>query len=155
MKKTIFLSLITTVIFSCQQQKAHEKGQLEGVWERIGTINYENFKPVDTTSMEEKFSQIKIFTKSKMMFITNGEDIDSITGEDKFRGYAGYAKSYDFKNNILTEYVSGGTDMFEKWAKKQINGVTFEVNISENHYSQRFNLDSTGRGRSELYKRIE
>ena len=53
-----------------------------------------------------------------MMFIVNGEDIDSITGEDKFRGYAGYAKSYDFKNNILTEYVSGGTDMFEKWAKK-------------------------------------
>ena len=155
MKKTIFLSLITTVIFSCQQQKAHEKGQLEGVWERIGTINYENFKPVDTTSMEEKFSQIKIFTKSKMMFITNGEDIDSITGEDKFRGYAGYAKSYDFKNNILTEYVSGGTDMFEKWAKKQINGVTFDVNISENHYSQRFNLDSSGSGHSELYKRIE
>jgi hypothetical protein len=50
MKKTIFLSLITIVIFSCQQQKAHEKGLLEGVWERIGTINYENFKPVDTTS---------------------------------------------------------------------------------------------------------
>jgi hypothetical protein len=155
MKKTIFLSLITIVIFSCQQQKAHEKGLLEGVWERIGTINYENFKPFDTTSMDEKFSQIKIFTKSKMMFITNGEDIDSITGEDKFRGYAGYAKSYDFKNNILTEYVSGGTDMFAEWAKKQINGVTFDVNISENHYSQRFNLDSTGRGRSELYKRIE
>ena len=44
MKKTIFLSLITIVIFSCQQQTAHEKGQLEGVWERIGTINYENFK---------------------------------------------------------------------------------------------------------------
>ena len=155
MKKTIFLSLITTVIFSCQQQKAHEKGQLEGVWERIGTINYENFKPVDTISIGEKFSQIKIFTKSKMMFITNDENLDSVTGEDKFRGYAGYAKSYDFKNNILTEYVSGGTDMFEKWAKKQINGVTFDVNISENHYSQRFNLDSTGRGRSELYKRIE
>ena len=38
------------------------------------------------------------------MFIVNGEDIDSITGEDKFRGYAGYAKSYDFKNNILREY---------------------------------------------------
>ena len=155
MKKTIFLSLITIVIFSCQQQKAHEKGLLEGVWERIGTINYENFKPVDTTPMEEKFSQIKIFTKSKMMFIVNGEDIDSITGEDKFKGYAGYAKSYDFKNNILTEYVSGGTDMFAEWAKNQINGVTFDVNISENHYSQRFNLDSTGRGRSELYKRIE
>ena len=86
MKKTIFLSLITIVIFSCQQQTAQEKGQLEGVWERIGTINYENFKPVDTTSMEEKFSQIKIFTKNVMMFITNGEDIDSITtGEDKFR----------------------------------------------------------------------
>ena len=59
MKKTIFLSLITIVIFSCQQQTAHEKGQLEGVWERIATVNYENFKPVDTIPMEEKFSQIK------------------------------------------------------------------------------------------------
>ena len=155
MEKTILLSIITIIIFSCQQKIAHEKGQLEGVWERIATINYENFKPVDTTSMDEKFSQIKIFTKSKMMFITNDENIDSVTGEDKFRGYAGYAKSYDIKNNVLTEYVSGGTDIFEEWAKKQINGVTFEVNISENNYSQRFNLDSTGRGRSELYKRIE
>ena len=155
MKRTLLLSIIAIITFSCQQKIDTKKGQLEGVWERIGTINYENFKPVDTTPMDEKFSQVKIFTKSKMMFIVNGEDIDSITGEDKFRGYAGYAKSYDFKNNILTEYVSGGTDMFEEWAKKQTNGVTFDVNISENHYSQRFNLDSTGRGRSELYKRIE
>ena len=155
MKKTIYLSLITIVIFSCQQKLADEKGQLEGVWERIGTINYENFKPLDTTPTEEKFSQIKIFTKSKMMFITNGEDIDSITGEDKFTGFAGYAKSYDIKNNILTEYVSGGTDMFEEWAKKQSNGVSFDVDISENYYSQRWSLDSTGRGNSELFKRIE
>ena len=42
-----------------------------------------------------------------MMFIVNGEDIDSITGEDKFKGYAGYAKSYDFKNNILTDIIFG------------------------------------------------
>ena len=105
--------------------------------------------------MEEKFSQIKIFTKSKMMFITNGENLDSVTGEDKFKGFAGYAKSYDIKNNILTEYVSGGTDNFEEWAKKQSNGVSFDVDISENYYSQRWSLDSTGRGNSELYKRIE
>lgn len=155
MKKTIYLSLITIVIFSCQQKLADEKGQLEGVWERIGSVNYENFKPVDTTPMEEKFSQIKIFTKSKMMFITNGENLDSVTGVDKFTGFAGYAKSYDIKNNILTEYVSGGTDMFEEWAKKRSNGVSFDVDISENYYSQKWSLDSTGRGNSELYKRIE
>tara|TARA_B100000963_G_scaffold256989_1_gene225452 strand:- start:446 stop:913 length:468 start_codon:yes stop_codon:yes gene_type:complete len=155
MKKTIFLILITIVIFSCQQQIAEERGPLEGVWERIATVNYENFKPVDTIPMEEKFSQIKIFTKNKMMFITNDENLDSVTGEDKFSGFAGYAESYDIKDNILTEYVSGGTDWFEEWAKKQINGVTFDVNISKNQYSQRFDLDSTGRGYSELWKRIE
>tara|TARA_B100000925_G_C21838155_1_gene400245 strand:+ start:190 stop:657 length:468 start_codon:yes stop_codon:yes gene_type:complete len=155
MKKTIFLNLITIVIFSCQQQIAEERGPLEGVWERIATVNYENFKPVDTIPMEEKFSQIKIFTKNKMMFITNDENLDSVTGEDKFSGFAGYAESYDIKDNILTEYVSGGTDWFEEWAKKQINGVTFDVNISKNQYSQRFDLDSTGRGYSELWKRIE
>ena len=33
-----------------------------------------------------------------MMFITNGENLDSVTGEDKFKGFAGYAKSYDIKN---------------------------------------------------------
>ena len=155
MKRTLLLSIMAILTFSCQQKIDTKKGQLEGVWERIGTINYENFKPVDTIPMEEKFSQIKIFTKNKMMFITNDENLDSVTGEDKFRGYAGYAKSYDFKNNILTEYVSGGTDWFEEWAKKQINGVTFDVNISKNQYSQRFDLDSTGRGYSELWKRIE
>ena len=155
MKKTILLCIIAIITFSCQQKIAIKKGELEGVWERIGTINYENFKPVDTTPMEEKFSQIKIFTKSKMMFISNGENLDSVTGEDKFKGFAGYAKSYDIKNNILTEYVSGGTDNFEEWAKKQSNGVSFDIDISENYYSQRWSLDSTGRGNSELYKRIE
>ena len=155
MRKILLLSIIAIITFSCQQKIAIKKGELEGVWERIGTINHENFKPVDTTPMEEKFSQIKIFTKSKMMFITNGENLDSVTGEDKFKGFAGYAKSYDIKKNILTEYVSGGTDNFEEWAKKQSNGVSFDVDISENYYSQRWSLDSTGRGNSELYKRIE
>ena len=88
MKRTLLLSIIAIITFSCQQKIDTKKGQLEGVWERIGTINYENFKPIDTTPMDEKFSQVKIFTKSKMMFIVNGEDIDSISGEDKFRGYA-------------------------------------------------------------------
>ena len=63
MKRTLLLSIIAIITFSCQQKIATKKGQLEGVWERIGTINYENFKPVDTTPMDEKFSQIKIFTK--------------------------------------------------------------------------------------------
>ena len=155
MKKIIYLSLVFFVMFSCQQKTPDKKGQLEGVWERIGTVNYENFKPVDTIPMEENFSQKKIFTKSKMMFITNSEDIDSITGEDKMIGFAGYAKSYDIKNNILTEYVSSGTDNFEGWIKEQQNGISFDVDISENYYSQMWNLDSIGRGYSELYKRIE
>lgn len=142
-------------IFSCQINKDVKKGELEGVWERIGTINYVNYKPVDTFDMEKNFYQVKIFTRNKMMFITNGVNIDSVTGEDKFEGFAGYAKSYDFKNGILTEFVSGGTDNFEKWAIKQEKGVSFDIDFSENFYSQRWKLDSTGRGNSELYKRIE
>jgi hypothetical protein len=154
MKKLILFSFVI-IICSCQIKKDDKKGELEGVWERIGTINYNNDMPVDTLAMEKNFYQIKIFTKSQMMFITNGVNIDSVTGEDKFEGYAGYAKSYDFKNSILTEFVSGGTDNFEKWAKKQEKGVSFDVDVSGNYYSQRWNLDSTGTGNSELYRRIE
>lgn len=154
MKKLILFYFVVT-IYSCQIKNDIEKGELEGVWERIGTINYNNYKPVDTLAMEKDFYQIKIFTKTQMMFVTNGKNIDSVTGEDTFEGYAGYAKSYDFKNSILTEFVSGGTDNFEKWAKKQEKGVSFDVDVSEKYYSQRWNLDSTGRGGSELYRRIE
>ena len=50
---------------------------------------------------------------------------------------------------FLTEYVSGGTDMFEEWQKKT-NGVT-SMSISQKTITPK-GLDSTGRGRSELYK---
>ena len=63
MKRTLHLSIIAIITFSYQQKIAIKK-ITEGVWERIGTINYQ-FKPVDTTPMDEKFSQIKIFTKVK------------------------------------------------------------------------------------------
>jgi len=39
--------------------------------------------------------------------------------------------------------------------KKKEKGVSFDIDFSENYYTQRWNLDSTGRGNSELYKRIE
>ncbi|MDC0872494.1 hypothetical protein OAP80_03730 [Flavobacteriaceae bacterium] len=91
MKKTIFLSLITIVIFSCQQKTADERGPLEGVWERTGNIIYKNSKPVDTVPIGDEMFQTKIYTKTHALWLGNDKNIDSL-GNDINPGGGIYSK---------------------------------------------------------------
>ena len=78
MKKITFLSLIATIIFSCQQKSADERGPLEGVWERTGNIIYKNSKPVDTLPISDEMFQTKIYTKTHALWLGNNKNIDSL-----------------------------------------------------------------------------
>ena len=160
MKKLVLLFLI--VIFSCQTQKT-DKGVLEGVWEREASIQYENGQPMDTFPFGDEINKAKMFkvyTKSHVMWLNNGKNIDSLTGEDLYPGAGAFATKYSVMNDELMEYLVLGTDNVASWFEPLIlegeKGYKFtaKVDVSENHYSQG-NLDSLGNGFFELWKRIE
>ena len=161
MKKITFLSLIATIIFSCQQKSADERGPLEGVWERTGNIIYKNSKPVDTLPISDEMFQTKIYTKAHALWLGNNKNIDSL-GNDLNPGGGIYSKRYSVINDTLTEYLTNGTDNMNNWFKSNLKmdkdgnfPISFKVVINKNSYSQIWNLDSLGNGGAELYKRVE
>ena len=161
MKKIIFLSLITIVIFSCQQKTADERGPLEGVWERTGNIIYRDSKPIDTVPIKDEMFQTKIYTKTHALWLGNNKNIDSL-GNDMNPGGGIYSKRYSVINDTLIEYLTSGTDNMDSWFKSNLKmdkdgnfPISFKVMINKNSYSQIWNLDSLGNGRAELYKRVE
>ena len=138
-----------------------EKGPLEGVWERTGTLVFENKLIVDTLPLSDDRFQTKIFTKSHTIWLGNSKNLDSL-GNDKNPGGGVYSRLYTVKNGVLTEFLTSGTDQMEKWFKSNFEKdensnytIDFKVVISENSYYQMWKLDSLGNGSGELYKRVE
>ena len=70
MKKIISLFIVFTLA-SCQVKNEVEKGPLEGVWERTGTLVFENKLIVDTLPLSDDRFQTKIFTKSHTIWLGN------------------------------------------------------------------------------------
>ena len=159
MKSVIYFSL-SLLILSCSQEKT-QIGPLEGAWERVGTILYENGKPVDTVPIADNSFQVKIFGKTHTLWLGNSISLDS-TGFDINLGNGGYSRNYNVKNGILTEFLSMGTDGIENWVKSSFSKdekgnypISFKVIISNDYYSQLWELDSLGNGNAEFYKRVE
>ena len=161
MKYKLITIVFFSLIISCTQSEV-VNGPLEGAWERIGTIVYEKGNPVDTLKIEDGFFQTKLFTKSHTVWISNGINLDSLTGEDMNTGNGGYSRNYTVENGVLTEFLSMGSDNIENWVKSSYKAdeygnypVSFKVDFKENTYSQMWGLDSLGNGNAEYYKRVE
>ena len=161
MKQILIGAIFFSLLISCSQPVT-EKGPLEGTWERIGTIVYKKGAPSDTLKIQDGFFQTKLFTKSRTIWLSNGVNIDTLTGEDTNTGNGGYLRNYTVKDGTLTEYLSMGSDNIENWMKSSYkadeNGnypVSFKVDIKDNTYSQMWGLDSLGNGNAEYYKRVE
>ena len=153
MKKLTLTTVMALAIVSCTSPETSSKViGLAGVWDRIGTVNYEDGKPKDTLALDDKFRQVKVYSAEYFMFVSNGEQMDSL-GVDQFIGFAGNGK-YQVKNDSLIEYMSHGTDNYLKWIQGGNNVYRVRLSLSENNYTQYW-LDSLGNGRGELYKRIE
>ena len=153
MKKLTLTTVMALAIVSCTSSETSSKViGLAGVWDRIGTVNYEDGKPKDTLALDDKFRQVKVYSAEYFMFVSNGEQMDSL-GVDQFIGFAGNGK-YQVKNDSLIEYMSHGTDNYLKWIQGGNNVYRVRLSLSENNYTQYW-LDSLGNGRGELYKRIE
>lgn len=151
-KKIILTTLMVLAIVSCTTPQTSETNGLTGVWNRIGTVNYENGKPKDTVPMNAKSKQIKFYSAEHFMFISNGEWMDSL-GVDQFIGFGGNG-NYEFKNDSLFEYMSHGTDNYLKWIATGNKIFTAKISLSKDHFTQ-YGLDSLGKGQGELYERME
>ena len=153
MKKLMITTVVALAIHACAPpQTASKTLGLQGVWNRIGTINYEDGKPKDTVLFDVKSKQLKFYTTENFMFVANGEWLDSL-GVYRNIGFAGNG-TYEVKNDSLFEYMSFGTDNYLKWIEGGDKTYRVKISLSENHYTQ-YGLDSLGKGMGELYKRVE
>ena len=160
MKKIITL-IIVICFASCEQKKEENRGPLEGVWERTGTIVFKKNLSVDTLPISNERFQTKIFTKNHAIWLGNGKNLDSL-GKDRNPGGGIYSKQYSVTDGVLTEFLTSGSDNLENWFKSSLekdeNGnypISFKVVINESYYYQMWELDSLGNGNAELYKRVE
>ena len=152
-KKIIPITVLALAIISCAPSENSSKTiGLQGVWDRIGTIYFEDGKPKDTVPFDAKSKQVKFYTTENFMFVANGKRLDSL-GVDRNIGFAGNG-TYKVENDSLFEFMSHGTDNYLQWIEAGNKIYSVKISLTENHYTQ-YTIDSLGKGSGELYKRLE
>ena len=148
LKKLIIFSLILFV--SCgetpkkEQTEISESSKVEGVWERRGTIQYINSKPIDTvfygiddTGEVEGFRNVKIYSEGNIFWLNNSPSNTPWKG-----GPGGYGK-YKIEKDQMVEYMSHGTGGMGDYLNyvKDSTGLNsirfpFDYSVSEKNYVQ-------------------
>ena len=109
---------------------------------RKGTINFVNNVPIDTIPTDiEKFFQVKIYDKGKVMFLSRDLTVEDSSLQGFYGG--GIYGNFTFENGVLSEIIDYGTfgnEQFHKnWPTKNEKGesvLSFEVDLKQNTYSQ-------------------
>lgn len=149
----IFLCLFA-MILSCENKTSadaypitepNETLTLNGTWELVGFYNYIDDKVADSFSTKEGYRQVKMYTDTKVMW---SKHVPSDSTE-----WFGYG-TYKLEDNELTEVLDYGSEMMSKIIQERQEFV-YELDLSNNKYSQ-IEIDDEGhRIYSENYKRIE
>ena len=138
--------------------------ELDGFWQRIGTIQTVKGKPVDTVYIKETdndYKQIKVFHKGNVAWINNV--YDSLA--DWKSGSGMYGK-FKVDNDIITETISHATGGGISWLygdseeKQNLRPTAFRFSLNDDLLSYDF-LDEDQGGESqfgenyiELWKRL-
>ena len=149
MKNKIFLIAISLIIFSCGETTKKEEAksenplsEVEGFWNRIGTIQVVNGVPVDTllikNSENTDYRQIKVYKDGNMVWL------DNVKSETPWKGGGGgYGKFTVNSEKSLTEHMSAGTGYMAGWVdnyKDSLNvpaiDVTLSIDYKDDIYSQ-------------------
>ena len=149
MKNKIFLIAISLIIFSCGETPKKEEAksekplsEMEGFWNRIGTIQVVNGVPVDTllikNSENTDYRQIKVYKDGNMVWL------DNVKSETPWKGGGGgYGKFTVNSEKSLTEHMSAGTGYMAGWVdnyKDSLNvpamDVTLSIDYKDDRYSQ-------------------
>tara|TARA_X000001036_G_scaffold282791_1_gene262664 strand:+ start:1277 stop:2230 length:954 start_codon:yes stop_codon:yes gene_type:complete len=141
--------LIIFIIFfvSCgeiqkkEETKDIDTPQIDGFWERKGTIQFVNGKPVDTLFYgidEDGMKNIKVYSNDNVFWINNFSDKNNPWPG----GMGGYGK-FEINSDTLTEYMSHGSGTFGAqmhYLKDSLNTDSvkfpFAYILSENTYTQ-------------------
>lgn len=122
-----------------------EELTMNGVWKLASYYNYKDNQIVDTIKASEDYKQIKIYTKSKVMW-SRYKEADSVD-------WFGYG-DYFIKEDSLTEILDFGSKSMNKAIKEQKRFV-FELKLNQNKFSQ-VQIDEEGNPiYAENYERIE
>ena len=141
----IFLIIITTsCVDNPKVNNSKNDSEIEGFWNRLGTIRYVNNIPVDTTlikSQNEWFKQIKVYKDGNMIWLNNARD----TLTPWKGGSGGYAKIKIHSKDSLTESMSNGTGswgVYVKNTKDSLNipylTIDLKTYINKDTYTQKF-----------------
>ena len=118
---------------------------IRGTWELRDFYHYDDNEIIDTVATTDGYRQIKMYTKDRVMW-TRYVPKDSV----EWFGYGSYVASDD---QLIETLEYGSESMMNVIDTLRI--FTFELQISENEYSQ-ITVDEEGnRIFSENYKRIE
>lgn len=152
MKNKIFITIVSLLIFSCgdnQKSKNHEGPNIEGFWNRIGTIQLVNGVPVDTAYIKESefpnYKQIKVFKDGNMIWINNAKD----TLLPWKGGSGGYGKFVINSKDSITEDISHGTGWWGAMVKNYKDSLKapawrfgLKTDIHNDVYSQKNSPES-------------
>ena len=146
-KKLIILSSV--LVISCGETPKKEEAksenplsEVEGFWNRIGTIQVVNGVPVDTllikNSENTDYRQIKVYKDGNMVWL------DNVKSETPWKGGGGgYGKFTVNSEKSLTEHMSAGTGYMAGWVdnyKDSLNvpamDVTLSIDYKDDIYSQ-------------------
>lgn len=151
--KSILFILCLMCLTSCKNNSDSDMNMktnseeltMNGVWKLASYYNYKDNQIVDTIKASEDYKQIKIYTKSKVMW-SRYKEADSVD-------WFGYG-DYFIKEDSLTEILDFGSKSMNKAIKEQKRFV-FELKLNQNKFSQ-VQIDEEGNPiYAENYERIE
>ncbi|MAW95369.1 MULTISPECIES: hypothetical protein [unclassified Leeuwenhoekiella] len=145
--KYYILALLAVILLSSLKttNETHPDHLIKGTWELESFYYYDNNEISDTLPTTDGYRQIKMYTTDKVMW-TRYVPKDSV----EWFGYGNYKVTDD----MLIETLEYGSESMMK-AIDTLRIFTFELQISENAYSQ-ISIDEEGnRISSENYRRIE
>lgn len=127
------------------QSKTPSDVSIQGTWELKSFYYYDNNEVSDTISTTEGYRQVKIFTQDRVMW-SRSVPMDSV----EWFGYGRYLVADD---ELIETLEYGSASMMKIIDTMRV--FTFELQLSENKYSQ-ITLDEEGnRFSAENYIRVE
>ena len=147
MKKLIGLVFLMLILISASEISTSEPNTMhtmEGTWELESFYFYANNVVTDTVPIQEGYRQMKMYYDGKIMW-SRTDPRDTI-------GRFGYG-SYVITETELIETIEYG-DYQMMMALDTIRKFTFELQLTDSHYSQISADDEGNRTFSENYKRI-